>query len=355
MNDGVITDVGQLDISWFNRVLAQREALVTGGVSAFAVEPQENACSRSARIRLAYAGGSTGSLPSRLFLKMCSAGSYAFGPSEVQYYARDYMALADPPIPTCYDAQYSSDPRRYHILMEDLSETHRSNWRTPPTEAYGCAVAEALAALHAHWWATGPRGAAGIEMPGETEIERYIAHIRPGLLPMLESAAGEIDESWRGTLSEIFEKHPPCMVERTKRREGFTLVHGDVNPGNILSPIDGHHPVYLLDRQPFDWSLAVWLGVSDLSYLMAHWWETDVRRKLELPVLRQYHESLRRRGVSGYGWEELLSDYRLCVVQSIYVATEWCVVEEDRTKMKWVWLPQLRKSMATYFDHCSDM
>lgn len=106
--------------------------------------------------------------------------------------------------------------------------------------------------------------------------------------------------------------------------------------------------------QPFDWSLTTWLGVSDLSYMMAHWWESDRRRELELPVLRHYHESLLSRGVSGYGWEALLSDYRLCVVQSIYVATEWCVVEEDRAKMKWVWLPQLRKAMATYFDHCCD-
>ena len=89
--------------------------------------------------------------------------------------------------------------------------------------------------------------------------------------------------------------------------------------------------------------------------MMAHWWETDRRRKLEIPGLETLPRDLLSRGVSGYGWEELLSDYRLCVVQSIYVATEWCVVEEDRAKMKWVWLPQLRKSMATYFDHCCDM
>ena len=167
---------------------------------------------------------------------------------------------------------------------------------------------------------------------------------------MLESAAGEIDESWRDTLEEIFEMHPPRMLERTKRREGFTLVHGDVNPGNILSPIQGHRPVYLIDRQPFDWSLTTWLGVSDVAYMMVHWWETERRRKLEIPVLKAYHTSLLRSGVTGYGWGELLGDYRLCAIQSLYVATEWCVAEEDRAKMKWVWLPQLKKAMAAYFD-----
>ena len=45
---------------------------------------------------------------------------------------------------------------------------------------------------------------------------------------------------------------------------GFTIVHGDINPGNILYPVDPGK-VYFLDRQPFPWSLTTWLGVSDLS------------------------------------------------------------------------------------------
>jgi hypothetical protein len=355
MHDGVITNVGQIDTGWLNRILSRNGALATGGVSDFTVEPRENACSRSARIRLRYEAGSTGSLPASLFLKLCSGGNYDFGPSEVEYYARDYGGLAEAPIPRCYDARYSAEPRGYHVLMEDLSETHRSNFRIPPTDGYGRAVAAALAALHAHRWATGPQGAE-IEIPGAAEIERYLAAIRPGLEPMLENAAGEIDPSWRDALFEIFERHPPCMLDRPRRREGFTLVHGDVNPGNILSPVEGDRPVYLIDRQPFDWSLTTWLGVSDLSYMMVHWWETERRRELEMPVLREYHDGLRCRGVTGYGWNELWQDYRLCAVQSVYVATEWCVKEADRERMKWVWLPQLRKSMAAYFDlRCDEL
>ena len=62
MSDGVITDVGQVDAGWLNRVLSRSGALATGGVVDFAVEPRENACSRSARIRLSYESGSTGAL-----------------------------------------------------------------------------------------------------------------------------------------------------------------------------------------------------------------------------------------------------------------------------------------------------
>src|SRR5262249_16779205 len=106
MDGRVITDVGQVDAGWLTGVLARSGALASGRVVGFTVEPKENACSRSARIRLSYEDGSAGALPARLFLKICSGGSYEFGPSEVHYYARDYIGLADAPIPHCYDAQY---------------------------------------------------------------------------------------------------------------------------------------------------------------------------------------------------------------------------------------------------------
>ena len=58
--------------------------------------------------------------------------------------------------------------------------------------------------------------------------------------------------------------------------------------------------IYIIDRQPFDWSLTTWLGVYDLAYAMLIDWDTPTRRALEWPVLRRYHDELRRRGVMGY-------------------------------------------------------
>lgn len=53
--------------------------------------------------------------------------------------------------------------------------------------------------------------------------------------------------------------------------------------------------------------------------MMMHWWETELRQQWEFPILREYH-ALIRYGVSGYEWEQLLNDYKLAAVQSIYVA-----------------------------------
>jgi thiamine kinase-like enzyme len=126
------------------------------------------------------------------------------------------------------------------------------------------------------------------------------------------------------------------------------LVHGDVNPGNILAPRAEPGRIYLIDRQPFDWSLIAWLGVSDLAYLLCSFWPEETRRRFELPILRHYHAALAARGVAGYSWERLWDDYRLCAVQSVYVAVEWCVLAEDRERMRWLWTLELRRAMAAF-------
>lgn len=358
----LIVDAHQLTSALLTKILMRNRALLTGSVQTVELQHADSVTSRIVHLHLSYEEGSTGSLPAALMLKMCAAENTGFGPSEVYYYTHDYVALAHAPIPVCYDSCYSAEQQRYHILMDDLSGTHRNNWEIRPTRFYGEQVARAAATLHAFWWDEKRLAEGGIHFPVETDIERYIAHIRPGLIPLLEDTRGVIDPSWAAALSEIFEQHPAKMLDRLRNKSGYTLLHGDLNPGNILSPRADQAnqpdslPTYFIDRQPFDWSLTTWLGVSDISYVMVHWWEPEIRRALEYDVLSCYHDALLHTGVNDYTWEELLYDYKLCAVQSIYVAVEWCVLASDRVNMRWVWLPQLQRSMTAFFDlHCAEL
>jgi hypothetical protein len=356
MNDQVITNAQQVTADWLTAALAGSGALRAGRVRAVDVEGEKSTWSQIVRLRPHYDDDAAGELPTALLLKICAGDDAVFGPSEVDYYARDYVDLADAPIPRCHDARYSDAPRAYHILMEDLSATHDNTWRMPPTLEHGQAVAEALATLHAHWWGPERLCAIGSGMPGAPEIERYIGHIRQGLEPLIATLGDTLDPAWHQALLDIFAHHPAKMLQRIRDDVGFALVHGDVNPGNILAPRMGGGRISLLDRQPFDWSLTAWLGVSDLAYMMVHWWDSELRRAWELPILRHYHQQLMRRDIVGYTWDQLLRDYRLAAVQSVYVAVEWCVLEEDRTAKRWIWEPKLQKAMTAFFDlRCADL
>lgn len=75
-----------------------------------------------------------------------------FLPSEVTYYTRDYVDLPDTPLVRCYDGAYSAAQNRYHLPLDDLSETHEAAYDLQPSLEHGQALAEALAILHVHWW-----------------------------------------------------------------------------------------------------------------------------------------------------------------------------------------------------------
>ena len=45
-----------------------------------------------------------------------------------------------------------------------------------------------------------------------------------------------------------------------------------------------------------------------------------------------------------------MADYHLCVAQSLYTATEWCIKSDDRERMRWLWWLELERTMQTWFD-----
>lgn len=349
----VITDPTQITPEYLTMALQRSGALVAGSVDHVSTEAGGRTWSKIARLQPQYSANAQGSMPSALLLKLCAG---TFGRSEIDYLTRDYVHVADAPLPRCYDAQFDETIPAYHLLMDDLSATHSSGWERELVLEDALALGEAVAALHAPYWHVEQRREHGNTEGSAAEFERYLAHTLPGLEPLIEHTQNDISDEQRAIVRTVFNRHPTVMRERIRDPRGLTLIHGDLNPGNILRPQEGARPVYLIDRQPFDWSLLVWLGVSDLAYAIVHWWPTEQRRAWEQPLLRRYYEALTERGVRDYSWEQLWHDYRLTAIQSFYVAVEWCVLPEDRTNVRWVWFPQLQKALAAYEDlHCAEL
>lgn len=351
----VITATDQLSVAWFEAVLRESGALTGGSVAAYEIIPFKSDNSHTVRIRLDYTPDASGERPIYLFLKLCGGdNSHDFGVSEVEYYRQDYTGLADKPLLKCYSAVYSPEKASYHLLLEDLTGSHGPSWEKTGEGDYIFPVIEGLAKLHAYWW-RGEKATPGY--PVEDQLAKFLNHMESGPDLLIEELRGEVDDTTLDTARLIAERLPALLYARAQDANSFTLVHGDLNPGNILSPRPGFDgKTYLIDRQPFDWSLTTWLGVSDLAYAMVLWWEPEVRRLHEEKALSAYHAALVANGVAGYSMAQLRRDYQLCALQCIYIPFEWCLLESDRKNMDWVWKPEFRRVMAAVQDlNCLDL
>lgn len=353
MPDKVIISVDQVTTEWLTSVLAKSGALTNGNVASFDLGTGQGNWSKNANLIVRYSRQAQGALPQRLFLKMVNTDTgddETFGDSEITYYTRDYVDVKGAPLIRCYDAAYSADLQRYHLLMDDLSETHVMAVKKEPTLPYGLALAEALAILHARWWGAERLAEAGAPIHSAAHIQRFVDIAEPGVEHILSHLSSELEPHWPAAIHTLYAKHPQAMIERSQDANGFTLIHGDAGDYNILVPHEGERPLYIIDRQPFNWSLTTWLGVYDLTYNITRHWNSENRRQWELPVLKHYHEHLIENGITNYSWQQLYDDYRLCIPMSVYVATEYCRGGLHERAM-FAWLPMLKRALTA----CDDL
>ena len=355
----VLTSADQITTEWLTAILKSSGALAEGSVLEFELSGGAGNWSSNAVLKLSYSDDSSGELPQSLFLKMVDTGASSsdecFGESEVAYYIEDYVDVDEAPILRCYDAAFAHDLARYHLLLDDVSETHIEAARKTVNIEYGFALAEGLAVMHARWWGSKGLSDAGDQHHNPAHIQRFVEIAEPGAGHIIDAFSDELRPHWPDVIRSIYAKHPAAIIERNKDAQGFTLIHGDVGHNNVLVPIEGDQPMFLIDRQPFDWSLTTWLGVYDLDYAMVLDWEIDDRRRFEEPVLKRYLSKLTEHGVKDYTWNKLWSDYRLCVAMGVYIATEYCRGGINERRMP-VWLPMLQRSLTVCDDlNCQEL
>ena len=327
-------------------ILKKSGVLKTGKVVQVLNRSEQSNTARLSRLIVTYSKKAKGELPEALILKTYSGNDH--GTSELEFYTRIASAISEAPVPRCFLAE-EVPGGGYRLLLEDFSETHKPLWEHRYTEKDAHRIAEAFARFHAAWWDSPLLSEVG-NLPTKAVINHYAETVTPGIVPMCEAYGRETLSSLQ--LLDLAKTHFSQIKTRAKRGN-LTVIHGDPNPGNLLSPRNetSGGRIFLIDRQPFDWNLTVWTGASDLTYTMIHWWEVEDRRELETILLDHYHAELLRHGVSPlYTRQDLQEDYRLSILQSLYVAAHWCIDPNEREKMAWLWNSQLTKTLVALRD-----
>jgi hypothetical protein len=273
--------------------------------------------------------------PMKLRVKIGSAT--VFGRSEVDYYLRDFVDLKHAPLVRCHHA--GADETHYHLLLDDLTDTHRIQDDVPVTGPYGHGLVESLARLHAHRWTAAPADAATIL----ASLARPLAGL-PIMLAAMEEGFSDAD---RARVADVFAWLPDALVKREADPSGFCWVHGDLNPGNILAPISGPGQVLLIDYQPFaDTIVSDQLGMSDLAHAMVLWWPEDASRQWAPSLVAHWHQQLCSLGVGYASADRLSEDWRLCVARTLLVPASRCAEPGAVTTHRWLCELHVRRALA---------
>jgi hypothetical protein len=263
------------------------------------------------RLRLAY-DGAAAAAPRSLVLKAAHPDRRKArrkgARQEVAFY-RDIAPMLPPGlVPRCFDAAWNDASEIWHLLLEDLTDSHAvaTQWPLPPTLAQCAGIVATLARFHAAWW-DDPRLPATDGLAAGPEIVRQRVAELAGQTARFADALGDRLTPGRRAFYERYLEAAPRLMERRLARRHRTFGHGDAHVWNFFLPKDGGTDVRLFDWD--GWHLGA--GSDDLAYMMAVHWHPELRRTREAHLLDRYHDALVAQGVRDYDRAALQDDYRM--------------------------------------------
>lgn len=303
--------------------------------------------SRIVRLRLTYRQADAAAPSSLIFktgLPERADVSWEGGRQEVAFYTQVAAAMAGRTVPRCYEAHWDPDSRAWHLLLEDLTDSHviATIWPLPPTIEQCKTILDARARFHAEWWDDSRLGRS-IGTWSDAEAFEARRHLFAEKFARFADRAGDLLPRGRRDVFERFLDAAPRLRARYDSHRNLTIVHGDAHVWNCFLPRDGCKD----DARLFDWdSWRLETASLDLAYMMAMHWYPGRRRQMERPLLDFYHTALLAHGVRGYDRRALEDDYRLSVLWLITIP----VWQEAYNIPPMIWWNNLERILLAFDD-----
>src|SRR5262245_7299757 len=285
--------------------------LGSGRICHVAVESSRNTTlSRIVRLHLTYDGTADDATKS-LILKTGLPDHAGHGRQEVAFYTQVVDAMRTRMIPRCYEAHWDAKQNAWHLLLEDLTDTHvvATAWPLPPTVEQCHTIVRARARFHAAWWDDARLGTTVGLWFDDDAIDRYLQRLADAVRRFADRLGDRLPRERRELYDRLLAS-APHLYARYRSHRDVTIVQGDAHVWNCFLPKTGGDD----DVRFFDWDCwRVDTGSDDLAYMMAMHWYPDRRRILERPLLDLYHATLVAHGIA-YDRQALDEDYRLSVL-----------------------------------------
>jgi len=338
--------------SWISNVLAS--AGYDAIVSHVTVEPiGTGQMASSLRVTPSYESHTDA--PTSLVVKIASddpnsrqAGARGAYLKEVRF----YQELADDlPVatPGSLWAGIDVDTSDFAIVLEDMRPARQGDQIAGCDATSVAAAAVNIAGLHAPRW--GDRSLYELDWLTVPEADRQASFEELKLI-LAVMTPGFIDR-YRTRLTSTHVDHLEWFAESVDTwladdTGRFALTHCDHRLDNLLfAPAAGAaRPVTVVDWQ----TVAVRNPGADIAYLLGTSVEPPVRREIEHDIVGQYHRALCELGVTGYGIEDCLDDYRSQTPHSLLLSVLGSMFTVQTARGDDMFMAMLRRSSQQMTD-----
>ena len=239
-----------------------------------------------------------------------------FYPREVAFYTKlaQYSPIRTPRL---FHAELDMADQSFVLLLEDLRGATMGDQVAGLTPLQAEAAITAIGRLHGTWW--GKVDSSDMDALFDFASPQFGAALQGGYQAFLAPAFGNFADCYSDYTKKTAEALAPVAARVIKQMASGarTFVHGDYRADNLLFGAalgeDGIAAV--------DWQISGRGGpLYDVAYLICNSVPTEYRHEAEQALLRRYHDTLLRMGVTGFSFDDCWQAYRFAVLCGLFVA-----------------------------------
>jgi len=191
--------------------------------------------SRIIRLRLRYDGLSENAPPTVILktgLPERAGGGWNAGRQEVAFYQQVAGAVAPPATPRCFEAHWNPKSEAWHLLLEDLTDTHliATAWPLPPTVTQCQRIIEARARFQAVLW---DDQRLGKSLGKWLDTEGYLQRFADAFTRFADRFGEQVPAERRRIYEQLLAAAPHLFSRYLSRRH-LTIVQGDAHVWNCF-------------------------------------------------------------------------------------------------------------------------
>jgi hypothetical protein len=239
-----------------------------------------------------------------------------FYPREVAFYTKlaQYSPIRTPRL---LHAELDMADHGFVLLLEDMSGAALGDQLAGLTPPQAEAAITAIGRLHGAWW--GKVDSGEMDALFDFASPQYGAALQGGYQAFLAPALGNFADCYSDYTKKTAEALAPvaARVIGQMASSARTFLHGDYRADNLLfGPGLGEDGIAAVD-----WQISGRGGaLYDVAYLICNSVPTEYRQQAEQALLRRYHDTLLRMGVTGFSFDDCRQAYRFAVLCGLFVA-----------------------------------